>query len=161
MNDEGRFLPIEERLQSDARRLLAHDCRRTGPRLWSEYQRRRRRRTIALSAVTTVALLAAGVVGVRFARHDAERFAAPRQEGIAANPLRATPTHEVEGQVAETPLAIPFVIEDPASGKPILSGLYVPEWVEPVDLEELSPAERDAVRAMLGMDEEPPLKETI
>jgi hypothetical protein len=88
---------------------------------------------------------------------------------VASLPLQTTPDNprrgsqpplEPEASMLTIPegghpvFAIPFVIGDPASGEQVISGFYVPEQVEPIDLSKLSPAERDAVRMMLGIEED-------
>lgn len=117
-----------------------------------------------------VAMLVAAVVGVRFAGRDvADGRSAPRNHAIAANNrptnklvdhardvpvVDATlPTESIGPQDIETPV-VPFVVKDPTTGEQILAGFYVPERIEPVELQNLPPAERDAVRAVLGLEEE-------
>jgi hypothetical protein len=118
-----------------------------------------------------VALLVAAVVGATFVGRDAARERPlPRNDAIAANTSLTNklvnqipdvhvdaglPTESIEPQEIKTPV-VPFVVKDPTTGEQILSGFYVPEQIEPVDLQNLSPAERDAVRAVLGIEEETP-----
>ena len=172
MSEETRFLSIEERLQTEARRMVATDCQQAATQLWSEHLRRRRQRTLQKGAVTIVAVFVAIVAGAKYGWRDAaiERKPARPKQAMVANlqprkplakghhasptpvPRQASPFTIQEDE--KTLIAIPFVIDDPAGGKQIISGVYVPEQIEPIDLRQLSPAERDAVRAVLDIDDD-------
>jgi len=61
------------------------------------------------------------------------------------------------------PPAVPVLITLPEGDKQkvIATGIYVPEYTEQVDLLDLTPAEQHAVRQVLGIPEENPLREPI
>jgi hypothetical protein len=167
MNEDMNFPALEERLQTEAKRLLTAEQGLSASRLADLYRRRQRRRRAAqVSAGAAVVLVALAV-----------RFGGPRKEtaNAPAVPERATVAKlergtAADGHGADAPavqprltgaewpdnavFAIPFVIGDPAAGDDVITGIYVPEQVEPIDVLNLSPAERDAVRAVLGIDGE-------
>ncbi|HVA46821.1 MAG TPA: hypothetical protein VNH11_10690 [Pirellulales bacterium] len=167
MSEETNYSRIEERLQAEAGRLLIADSR-PAAQLLNEYQCRRRRSVQKRLAATAIASAAAAAVmfgwrsgeegplppsyrpATEAIRQDNETAAARQADVQAPAPLPSSMTVEARGALP----AIPFVIGDPDSGEPIVKGFYVPEQVEPIDMRDLSPAEREAVRAVLGIEEE-------
>lgn len=169
MNDDPRFLPIEERLQAEAEKLLFAGGAPPSGQLRAELQRGRAARRRIAGATT---LLAAGVLGsvivarqlasaphpkqpegpavANFGHLEPNQHQQNKRRTVAVQPVSPLPRDDAP---YETLFVVPFVIDDPASGKPILSGFYVPEQVEPIDLRQLPPAERDAIRAVLDIDD--------
>lgn len=158
MNDDTNFKDIEQRLLGEAQTLLA--AKSTLPSaadLSAVFQQRQRRRAVrtAITASGAMAMIAAGLVlGLR---HGESGFPAPPKQAIVAN-LGQKYTRQklsilaTEAQSDESLVVIPFVIGDPATGEEVISGIYVPEQAEPMDELDFSPAERDAVRAVLGIE---------
>ena len=164
MNDEMKFPALEERLQAEARRLLTAEQGLSASRLAYLYRRRQRRRRAAQLSAAAVVLV---VLAIRFGGPRVGMVRAPGapDRAIVAQLDRGTAAREQqEADVlavqrfagAEWPdnaiLAIPFVLGDPTAGEEVITGIYVPEQVEPIDVLDLSPAERDAVRAVLGIE---------
>lgn len=167
MSEEIRFRPIEERLHCDARSLLRANNEQIGPQIRLAYRRRRaiRSRLAAATAVVSAALL-----GVMFGTNDLaqphlgkdrdHRAVAIRESERVASRQPSSPVTQappdsrfVLDGVPNGPLTVfPFVIEDPTGDGQTISGFYVPEQVEPIDLRELPPAERDAVREVLQLE---------
>jgi hypothetical protein len=164
MNDDMNFPALEERLQAEATRLLAPQQGLSASRLVDLYQRRQRRRRAAQMSAGAAVLLVA--LALRFSgprKEIAEAPGVPEQatvakldRGAAALGQHGPDVSTVSGDEWQDNalLAIPFVIGDPAAGDDVITGIYVPEQVEPIDLLNLSPAERDAVRAVLGIEGE-------
>lgn len=162
MNDE-KFSIVEEQLRNDAPLLLVSENRRQD--LWAAYIVRRRRRAVRASLATMAALVLAVAGLAAWRQHVGVRPAAPlRPAAVADAKERKSPVDRTaaarrivtagRASVSETVLVVPFVIDDPASGQHVISGFYVPEHVEPLDSLDLSPAERDAVRSVLGLEGE-------
>jgi hypothetical protein len=156
MNDETNILAIEERLQAEAKRLLAAEAadRRVSTRLWARYRRRRRAVQTAMGAGTALSLVLALWIG--WQRHEQEPpqvAAVGRAESVRGYPeSRSTTLAALDLPLDGSSVAIPFVISDASTGEEVISGVFVPEQVEPIDQLDLSPAERDAVRAVLGIE---------
>lgn len=161
MTDDVRFSTLEERLQAEAAQLIYPDDRLSGKELWVEYRRRRiaRMRFAATSfgLVVTSALIA-WVGQAQTKRPNEREFAVAADHKSTFNPKRVTTPVSDDAQVSadpaghETLLVVPFVIDDPESGE-VISGIYVPERVEPIDWRRLSPAQRQAVGAVLEIDD--------
>jgi hypothetical protein len=169
MNDETSFPAIEERLQAEARRLLPAEHGVSASQLRAIHRRRERsRRTAQMAGAVAVLLLVALAVRFGGRREETARAPVAPQQAIVAQIEQGKTTrgqaapkrpNSLGGVAPADPLekgvfAIPFVIGDPAAGEDIVTGFYVPEQVEPLDLRSLSPAERDAVRAVLGIEGE-------
>lgn len=163
MNEEANLSHIEDRLRADAGRLLI-GVDRPDAKLWNEYQCRRRRvvRRRLAAAALSAATFSAVVAGLAV---NEEPLPPPHRHAIAASrpamqtlvqprntAAMATP-HAKNFDGPLPPMAIPFVIGEPDSVEPAVTGYYVPERVEPIDVRQLSPAERDAVRAVMDIDD--------
>jgi hypothetical protein len=156
MIDETNLTAIEQRLQAEARCLLAADRThgQSAAQLWT-IRRRRRAVRATVTASAALALVAAGlVVGWRDGKRNLP--GAPKQAAVAAlekeHAYRKLSIVATDSATDESFVMIPFIIGDPAAGEEVISGVYVPEQVEPIDELDLSPAERDAVRAVLGIE---------
>ncbi|HEV3342179.1 MAG TPA: hypothetical protein VG125_17560 [Pirellulales bacterium] len=163
------FPAIEERLQAEARELLTAQRCVSAVQLAGVYRRRQRVRRAAQAAGAATALLLAALA-IRFSGSRAETAHAPLvpQRAIVAQLKGSQAAHGQHAPEVPVPpvgfaqadqpdgaiFAIPFLIGDPAAGEEVITGIYVPEQVEPVDLRNLPPAERDAVRAVLGIEGE-------
>jgi hypothetical protein len=166
MSDETGFSAIEERLQAEAKQMLPIEAPRAGAQLWAVYQRRRAApmRLAAAAAVLSAILLGAMLgwrqsartlrlerqVQAAVASLKREKPLSPRPP-IAVAPVPRNSQALYPKETGESRFVVPFVIDDPATGEEIMSGFYVPERVEPLDLRQLPPAERDAIRAVLGI----------
>jgi hypothetical protein len=158
MNDDPNFKEIEQRLLGEAQSLLA--AKSTHPSaatLSAVFQQRKRRRAIrsAFAASGAVSLILAGLVfGMR---HGASRLPMQPQHTSVADLGQKLTKQKLSILATDAPsgeslVVIPFVIGDPAAGEEVISGIYVPEQAEPMDELDFSPAERDAVRAVLGIE---------
>ncbi|HWB12392.1 MAG TPA: hypothetical protein VG826_24420 [Pirellulales bacterium] len=164
MNEETNFPAIEERLQADARRLLTAEHGVCASRLANVYRRRQRRRRAAQAAGAAAAVVLLAIVAVRSGGRPAEQAPpAAEQATVAQLGTSAGGQRGTDGTAAprrwtameqpdHTLFAIPFVIGNPEASEDVITGIYVPEQVESIDLGKLSPAERDAVRAVLGVE---------
>lgn len=156
MNDETNLLAIEERLHAEAKRLLAAEAadRRASTRLWARYRRRRRAVQTSMGAGTALLLALALWVGWQRREQQPPQVAAvARAEPSGSYPeSHATTLAALDLPLDGSSIAIPFVISDASTGEEVMSGVYVPEQVEPIDQLNLSPAERDAVRTVLGIN---------
>ncbi|HET6878892.1 MAG TPA: hypothetical protein VFI31_01980 [Pirellulales bacterium] len=167
MTDETHLSLIEETLQAEAGRLLVEGGRPSAAELRNKYRRRRanRLRMAATCAILLVAALASVVARRnRQGTFPARDFQAPaalaHQEPATTAPVAAdvrARTSEAEGDAL---VGVPFEIDDPVSGQ-VIPGIYVPEQVEPIDWQRLSPAERRAVGAVLEIDAGPAESEVI
>jgi hypothetical protein len=164
------FPAIEERLQADARQLLTSGRCVSAEQLTGLYRRRQRIRRAAQATGATAVFLLAGLA-IRFGGRRGEIAQVPRvpQRATVAQLERGKAAHREQQapDASDSPpgftradrpeegvFAIPFVIGDPAAGEEVITGIYVPEQVEPIELHDLPPAERDAVRAVLGIEGE-------
>lgn len=164
MNEDPRFGPIEERLQAEAERLLIAGGAPTGELLRAEWRRRRAvpRRIAAATAVLLAAVVAMVATRRQLAplpphkqpeRPVAANEASGVRHQVSGAPHKQPERLAVDDSSGDTLLVVPFVVDDPASGKPLFSGFYVPEQVEPIDLRQLPRAERDAIREVLGIED--------
>lgn len=158
MNDETNFPEIELRLRAEAKSLLlAKSTYPSAATLSAAYRQRQRRRALraAITASGAVAVIAAGlIIGLR--QGENESSMRPKQT-IVADLGNKHIQPKLSILATDTPtdnslIVIPFVIGDPASGEDVISGVYVPEQAEPMDPLDFSPAECDAVRAVLGIE---------
>jgi hypothetical protein len=159
MNDETNIPAIEQRLQVEARNLLAADNAhaRSAAQLWTVYRQQKRRRALraAMTASAALSLVAAGLV-LGWRHHEASLPAVARNATVATRGKEPPSTKlsivATDFASDESLVVIPFVIGDSAAGEEVISGVYIPEQSEPIDQLDLSPAERDAVRAVLGIE---------
>lgn len=162
MTDDVRFSTLEERLQAEATQLIHQGDMLSGKELWVEYRRRRIAR-MRVAATSFSLLMAASALIAWVGQTPTPK---PNERGSAVladhkstfNPKRVTTPVSDDAQVSadpagrETLVVVPFVIDDPESGE-VISGIYVPERVEPIDWRRLSPAQRQAVGAVLEIDD--------
>jgi hypothetical protein len=162
MTDDVRFSTIEERLQAEAGQLLYQADGLSRKQLWTEYRRRRHARMQRAAASVGLLLVTSAIIAwtghVPTPRPNERTSIALADHKSTVNPRRSTTPVRSDVQVPadhasrETLIVVPFLIDDPASGE-VISGIYVPEQVEPIDWRRLSPAERHAVGAVLEIDD--------
>ena len=182
MHDDHNFRPLEDRLAAEARRLLTdNDSGPRPPALFGESRRRDRRRRLVRKwcAAAAIAFIGLAAVTARHWRGNPNDVRAhvlsnvrPVEpeiragEGAAAAPAggQAVDIATADGEPGLRPIiAIPILFGAPADGGELVyaAGWYVPEQVEPIDDLELSPAERDAVWRLLGVESETAVHEPI
>jgi hypothetical protein len=160
-------LPVELRLQAEANAILQPQSAETAARLWAAYRRRQAAPVRALALFVGVSVTAAAAVAswhhfvavpeqVPAVKRDIAKLEAAasgaRQALSTATEDRMLSTLSGDEAGESSAIVVPFVIEDPASPGGLISGVYVPEQVEPIDVNRLPPAEREAVGSLLGID---------
>jgi hypothetical protein len=158
---------LERRLEEEAANLLC----RCGPgqaeeALWAECGRRRRRRRARTIAGVAAGLLLLAAAAMQYGQ---PAFFARSPDPVGGNLPRGPETpgggpgiaspDKTEGPGSERsdPVAgYPFVILVPDGDRHrvIAAGIYLPEFVERVDPHDLTPAEREGIRRVLGARDE-------
>ena len=158
MNDEPNFSEIEQRLLAEAQSLLsAKGTTPSAAGLSAVYQQRRRRRAVqaATTAASALVLIAASI-NFGFRQGETDSSIQPKPTIVADLAKKQTGPRlsilATDRPTDESLVIIPFMIGDPAKGEEVISGVYVPEQAEPMDDLYFSPAERDAVRDVLGIE---------
>jgi hypothetical protein len=168
MHDEDLLGPLEERLADEARRMLDDSARAPMTSLRAELIRQGRRRTLAKTAGAVAAVIAVAIIATSSNRRPAaERGRAPtvagdttqpaannRQGDVPLHPEIAPPIAAESGMPPGMAIALLIPATDDSGEPEFVPGWYVPEQVEVLSADDLSPAQRSAVSRLLGFEPE-------